>query len=1114
MMTIFMACLVVLRAQAPAPVPAPPDPVPLERAALCAAAVKSAQTALTEGRRDAALVHCANALALDHQSVAAWRVLFELDKSDADLGAARLWQACTALWSANGVAAIGEPVVRAAISKDVVLLKLQGARIAAAKEIAALVQGLDKKNATSAANMLIVRQLARVAETLCGVASGMCAITAPAFAGFAEHPMLDLKAPLAALKECAEAALLAKDPGTALAMGRLLQAFATQARLQGLRGPKPDGMQPVGMAGANIIGRAREAMRAAQDGGMTTLGALEALDAAARSQFTAAHADPGNPGVTLSPEALYRIETTCGCETLIGAAQTVEMHHRRLATWYGKDPFPGKQGTLRIVPTAAELEAEGTPHWWAGGFQGGDITTLRFAHGTIEGLGRGITHELTHRFDQVIFPGMPSWLVEGRAVWTGGAYAASASESFEERHVSVGTVEAAFIKGYGGRGNLKKLIEGTIEDYRDNYTAGYALMLYLRTAPPEGTPLFATRLEQFMRECATARGAIFDRFVTTFCHPEELGGLPKDFKEFTAGFATWLQGFYWQSRAPFLEHYVTRINAPWDSRLVYDKPTWHKARDHAEPFFGQRHCATLAEMLLLHKKPKDAAVSFAAARLVDEPDAEFALLGAPVLQSQGEAGAAWAMLAEAHVGFPDRVPRTPVPAPLRARLTKSLAYLQELRTAAAAECAARPALAALLHTEAERIAQLLGEAALPAAASTIAAVARVEEQPCSLGVTGYEETELTGYDEHRSAQLWTVLADGLIVGRRQDRGGTGTTDRRAHQVDAFVRGSHSVAAGHWRFSCRVQALTSFISGALVFSDTRRDRHARLRFSCGDFLYAIGRKEEQARVESVSAGFDGLFEREGPLRSAVPDKQVKFATPVADFQLELFVAGNCATAFVNGALVGSYTRPDGAPLEGHVGFASGQGAFRILDPRVTRLDAAAGGASTDTPAWVDPAKSGTIGSPLNRPTQSLLRSQRGSFAIWVPAPTGGTPERPATIRANEVASATDCLARLLKKSSLDLPVSVVLPAGCNAEQRKPILDAIAKLPKGSALIEHRWAKSLCNVPMPDGTAVQVMALCWIDSNGILRAIDPFDGRVDLWSHGVAQWMKGSGLTIIE
>ncbi len=1114
-------------AKAPAtePPPAPLAPGPLapmvapstETAALITAATESAQRALTEGRREAARAHSIDALALDHAHAPAWRVLLEIDKADPDLLAARTWQAGAALWGPTGAQSIADAALRALVVKDATLVKLLNLRNTAAKELAELARSLDKKGATSAANLLTARHMTTIAALVCGLAPELLASTAPGFAGFPEHPALDIKTALAALKECADAALSAKDAGGALAMGRLLQAFATQARLQGLRGPRPEGMQPVGLAGANIIGRAREQLREKLDKDMPTLEALEALDASARARFTADHADSGNPGVVLSPEKLYRVETTCGCDTLIGAAQTVELHHRRLAKWFGSDPFTGRQGTLRIVPTAAELEAEGTPHWWAGGFQGGDITTLRFAHGTIEGLGHTITHELTHRFDQALFPGMPSWLVEGRAVWTGGAYGASADDEFVEKHVSIGSVETAFMKGYGNPDNLKKLIEGTIEEYRDNYSAGYALMVYLRTAPPDGEPLHAAALQRFMRDCATDKRPMMERFIGTFCHPEGAGALPKNLKEFAAGFAVWLQGFYWQSRAPFLEHYVTRITAPWHAGYVYDKPTWHKARDHAEPFFGQYHCATLGEFLLARGKPREAALSLAAAALVDEPDAAFAQRAAESLRTQGEAGAAWALLASAHQRFPERVARTASPAPLRSRLVKTIGYLQELKAAAASETAARPRLAQLLCSDARQLAQSLGEEAPAAVASDQHAP---EDVPWALGAAGFEETELTGFDEHRVPALWSALPDGLIVGRKQDRDGTGTTDRRAHQRDAFVRGHQRVAGGYWRFSCRVQALTSFISGALVFSDTRRDRNARLRFSCGDFMYSIGRKEEQAKLESVHTGFDGLFEREGPLRSAVPDRQIKFPTPVADFRIELLVAGNCATAFVNGELVGSYTRPDGAPLEGHLGFASGQGAFRVLEPRLQRMDSAGGtlsasaNASAGAVAYVDPVQSGTLGDPLNKSVNGLPRGPRGALVLWVPTFSGGDPDNPSGVSTHEIVRAIEALQHLHAASALDLPLSVVVPAACSDDAKKAFGEAVSKPPSVAKLIEHQWKRGLAEVPMPDGRSLPVMALCWIDSNGILRSVDPFDGRVELWPHGVLQWMKGSGLTILE
>ena len=139
------------------------------------------------------------------------------------------------------------------------------------------------------------------------------------------------------------------------------------------------------------------------------------------------------------------------------------------------------------MPEASGLESEGAPFWWAAGFQGGDTTTVRFSCGTIEGLGHLLTHELTHRFDGAIYPGIPSWLAEGKAVWTGGAYGKAEDETFVDAWADVGAIEAAFLKGYGDLGKFTKLISGTLDDYRDNYTAGFALYVYLTTRKPQGT---------------------------------------------------------------------------------------------------------------------------------------------------------------------------------------------------------------------------------------------------------------------------------------------------------------------------------------------------------------------------------------------------------------------------------------------------------------------------------------------------------------------------------------------------------------------------------------------------------------------------------------------------
>ena len=82
----------------------------------------------------------------------------------------------------------------------------------------------------------------------------------------------------------------------------------------------------------------------------------------------------------------------------IPGIETVEDHHRRLAAWNGVDPFVDGRGIVRVEPGYDGVETNGVPYWWAAGFQRGDLTVLRFAWGSIEGLGHTLTHELTHGF--------------------------------------------------------------------------------------------------------------------------------------------------------------------------------------------------------------------------------------------------------------------------------------------------------------------------------------------------------------------------------------------------------------------------------------------------------------------------------------------------------------------------------------------------------------------------------------------------------------------------------------------------------------------------------------------------------------------------------------------
>ena len=185
---------------------------------------------------------------------------------------------------------------------------------------------------------------------------------------------------------------------------------------------------------------------------------------------------------------------------------------------------------------------------------------------TIPGLGRGITHELTHRFDGAIYPGLPGWLVEGKASWTAGAYGSMKEENFVPNHCSYGTQAGTLRLGYDEADKLREIVAGTQEEYRDNYTAGYSLYVYLNTwigsedvdgeefgeegswpPPAEGeaqrerAPLYHDALQKFMEERKRLRNDPVKVFEAYFCDGEN--GRPADFDEFSERFTRWLRGF-------------------------------------------------------------------------------------------------------------------------------------------------------------------------------------------------------------------------------------------------------------------------------------------------------------------------------------------------------------------------------------------------------------------------------------------------------------------------------------------------------------------------------------------------------------------------------------------
>ncbi|MCC7064313.1 MAG: hypothetical protein IT456_15995 [Planctomycetes bacterium] len=859
----------------------------------------------------------------------------------------------------------------------------------------------------------------------------------------------------------------------AIRAARILLGLHRQANFKDLQGPAPKDLSDVAATARQRLGELE-----ATDVSSTkvwTIAELEQMSPEAAVLWSAQHRTWRTPGIALSPTGKYRVETTCGHETLLGTARTVELHHARLVAHYGQDPFENRQGLVRIVPESSDLETEGAPFWWAGGFQGGDRTTLRFAWGDIPSLGRGLTHELTHRFDGVLHPFVGSWYGEGHASWTGGHYARMADPNFQDDYLDPGSVARTAGKGYGARENFEKLLRGSVDDYRDNYFAGYSLYSFLRSYPPKKEPRYGTALKHFERNARAGQKDPVAWFTSCFCDGKQ--GRPASFDAFLAEWQGFLSGVsQWLDDKKEGNEWVGdygKLGTPDAAAMVLDEPTWSWARSRAEPFFGQDHAAAAT---LLLQEAGDLDGTIAAGLWSIQVDGWRLPTARAVAQAltQRSPEAAMAFAAIAQTRFPS-LPGT-TNQPLLAQRKQLVAYEQAL-AARAVELTNNQALVAAgaIAAEHDELARRLG---LPLSPQLV--LHAPPAVPEHLGGHGLTESSLTGYDDRRVKGLWYATPEGDVhVGREKPREATGTMDRASHQRDAFV---HSVAwqqPGTYVLRGRVHFTTAFVAGAIVFGHERRDRDLRLRFSSGDFRYAIGKDEKNRAPGKVNIQLEGLWERDGRLPETKLGWDVDLPKEQGWFDYALHICGPRVLVEINGEQLFRYAVHDGAPIEGQVGFAMGMGAIRVQQPTVQRLDAG----TTGVPVGLDVARQPLVplDDLLQLPTKGLPRSPNGTLVLWLPKVTEGSP--------------TDGLPRMLPglakllEAQHEYPAIWVLavPADLPAAERTAAALRIAEFRKTPLeIIEHQvGAPFVGDFPW----------LLFLDDLGVLRAASEFgDARV--------------------
>ena len=306
------------------------------------------------------------------------------------------------------------------------------------------------------------------------------------------------------------------------------------------------------------------------------------------------------------------------------------------------------------------------------------------------------------------------------------------------------------------------------------------------------------------------------------------------------------------------------------------------------------------------------------------------------------------------------------------------------------------------------------------------------------------EDDLSGYEQKRVKGLWYETGEGdLVVGRSKPKDGTGDTDRRADQVHAYARTKNWIASGNNILRFRVTALTSYVAGSVNIGILRRDRCIRLDLSMGDFLFSIGEKSEGTKIKGVNASLRGLREREGALPGACPGANIEFGEQRTYFDFEISIDGCEASVTIDGKFLGCYRTPDGAPIEGHIGFATSQGAWRIGRPAIRNVRASTAVGARELPRLIrDHASTFAPDRLVHRTFHGLPTEPTGTLVVVLPLyKEKNDPSKPASIEehltwAEQLAStASECIDR----SETKTPWMLLIPSMLHKEK----LDAIKK-----------------------------------------------------------------------
>src|SRR5688572_16402500 len=273
-------------------------------------ALESARRALKAGDRAAAYEHGLAALSADPGSRDAFAVVLAAAADDPQARAAWSHDLAAALCGIDGKLDLGRELAGALARDDSGAAQLANARAAAANELADFARAARKAAATDLGAVYLASWASELGRELAHASPALAASTVDAFAPGAVLSPAAQRATLEALKrKCAGATR------ESLEFAAILRGLCAQAAFEDLEGPEPPDLDDARKAADEAVSRARGELARSQ-GEPWTLEKLEELDADERERFTREHADIALPGVAASPTGLYRVETTCGFETL------------------------------------------------------------------------------------------------------------------------------------------------------------------------------------------------------------------------------------------------------------------------------------------------------------------------------------------------------------------------------------------------------------------------------------------------------------------------------------------------------------------------------------------------------------------------------------------------------------------------------------------------------------------------------------------------------------------------------------------------------------------------------------------------------------------------------